>query len=185
MRFAYADPPYPGMSRKHYKDHRDYGGEVDHAELVTRLERDYDAWVLHTSATAFRDVLALCPPVRIGVWVKNFAIYKPHVPIAYAWEPVLFRGRRPRPVDMPTITDYVIAPVTLRKGTAGAKPPVVCRWAFDMLGLLPDDDLHDLFPGSGAVSEAWEGFRQAPRLRQIDWTGPRRHQTMDLLGEAN
>jgi hypothetical protein len=35
---ALADPPYPGQSKKHYADHPDYAGEVDHAELVERLE---------------------------------------------------------------------------------------------------------------------------------------------------
>jgi hypothetical protein len=35
---------------------------------------------------------------------------------------------------------------------------------FDLLGLGPDDDLVDLFPGSGAVSEAWESWRRQPNL---------------------
>jgi hypothetical protein len=26
---AYADPPYPGQSHRHYRDHPDYAGEVD------------------------------------------------------------------------------------------------------------------------------------------------------------
>lgn len=34
MRVAYADPPYPGQSAKHYADHPDYEGEVDHGEMV-------------------------------------------------------------------------------------------------------------------------------------------------------
>lgn len=37
MRIAYADPPYPGCAHL-YKDHPDYGGEVDHVELLQRLE---------------------------------------------------------------------------------------------------------------------------------------------------
>lgn len=37
-RMAYADPPYPGKAG-YYRDHPDYGGEVDHAELVARLEQ--------------------------------------------------------------------------------------------------------------------------------------------------
>lgn len=47
MKFAYADPPYPNQAHR-YKDHKDFAGEVDHAELVARLERDYDGWLLHT-----------------------------------------------------------------------------------------------------------------------------------------
>ena len=29
LRIGYADPPYPGQAHL-YKDHPDYGGEVDH-----------------------------------------------------------------------------------------------------------------------------------------------------------
>jgi len=38
VKIGYADPPYIGQSAKHYKDHPDYAGEVDHADLVERLE---------------------------------------------------------------------------------------------------------------------------------------------------
>jgi hypothetical protein len=51
MRFAYADPPYPGQSKKHYGDHEDYAGEVNHSDLVRHL-REFDGWVLHTSSPA-------------------------------------------------------------------------------------------------------------------------------------
>lgn len=37
LRFAYADPPYPGLAR-YYRDHPDYAGEVDHGELLSRLQ---------------------------------------------------------------------------------------------------------------------------------------------------
>jgi hypothetical protein len=30
VKIAYADPPYPGQAKKHYGDHPDYAGEVDH-----------------------------------------------------------------------------------------------------------------------------------------------------------
>lgn len=60
MKIGYADPPYIGQSARHYKDHPDYAGEVDHAELVERLERDYDGWVLHTHVPGLRELLTLC-----------------------------------------------------------------------------------------------------------------------------
>ena len=50
MKLAYADPPYPGQAYQ-YRDHPDYAGEVDHAQLIDRLEAGFDGWVLHTSAT--------------------------------------------------------------------------------------------------------------------------------------
>jgi hypothetical protein len=62
VRLAYADPPYPGQSAKHYADHPDFAGEVDHAALVRDL-LTYDGWLLHTSSTALHQVLPLTPPV--------------------------------------------------------------------------------------------------------------------------
>src|SRR5690606_40217964 len=56
-RIGYADPPYPGQSAKHYGDHPDYAGEVDHFDLLKRLANDYDGWVLHTSSVALEQVL--------------------------------------------------------------------------------------------------------------------------------
>ena len=89
-RLAYADPPYPGQSAKHYADHPDYAGEVDHAALIEQLA-SYDGWVLHTSSVALRDVLPLCPSeARCMAWVKPFAAFKRNVRCAYTWEPVLF-----------------------------------------------------------------------------------------------
>lgn len=31
---------------------------------------------------------------------------------------------------------------------------------FEGLNLQPDDDFHDIFPGSGAVGTAWEKWKQ-------------------------
>src|SRR4051812_3342154 len=38
MRILYADPPYVGQSKRHYGDHPDYAGEVDHRELLAQLD---------------------------------------------------------------------------------------------------------------------------------------------------
>src|SRR5262245_15281863 len=49
LRFAYADPPYPKLARKYYRDHPDYGGEVDHHALINRLVEEFpDGWALST-----------------------------------------------------------------------------------------------------------------------------------------
>lgn len=58
MRVAYADPPYPGCAHR-YKNQPDYRGEVDHAELIQQLYREYDGWLLHTSSTALKQVMKL------------------------------------------------------------------------------------------------------------------------------
>lgn len=161
LKVAYADPPYPGQARKHYKDDPQCA-EVDHAALIARLELDYpDGWALSTSSTALQMVLALCPSgVRIGAWVKPFAVFRPGVNPCYAWEPVIFRGgRTKRSRTDPTLFDWVSTPITMKRGVHGAKPEPFCFWLFSMLGLRPGDTLDDLFPGSRAVSRAWQRWQ--------------------------
>jgi tRNA/tmRNA/rRNA uracil-C5-methylase (TrmA/RlmC/RlmD family) len=46
------------------------------------------------------------------------------------------------------------------KNFMGAKPSEFCFWVFDMLGARQGDELVDLFPGTGAVTQAW-AFYQA------------------------
>jgi hypothetical protein len=60
--------------------------------------------------------------------------------------------------------DYIAEPITMKRGLAGAKPERVCWWLFEVLGLDPEDELDDLFPGTGAVSRAWESWRSQLRL---------------------
>ena len=151
MRIAYADPPYIGMAQKHYKM-----PEVNHAELIAQL-MDYDGWALSLSTPTLKEILDMCPDnVRIGAWVKPFASWKPGVNPAYAWEPVIFYGGRKRTREMPTVRDWVSANITLQTGTVGAKPEIFCFWIFEMLGMQPNDEFVDCFPGSGAVQRAWE-----------------------------
>jgi hypothetical protein len=70
LRLAYADPPYPGKAWP-YRDHPDYGGEVDHAALIARLA-GYDRWALSTSAEALPAVLGLCPPgCGVAAWHRG------------------------------------------------------------------------------------------------------------------
>jgi hypothetical protein len=72
VRFAFADPPYPGQSKRHYGDHDDYAGEVDHAVLIAELEQDFpDGWALSTSVAALPAILPLCPrpePSKKRAW---------------------------------------------------------------------------------------------------------------------
>lgn len=162
MRFAYADPPYIGQATKHYS-HDARCAEVDHAELIAKLN-GYDAWALSLSSPTLRIILPMCPEdVRVMAWVKPFASFKPNVNPAYAWEPVIVRGGRKRPRTEPTVRDWVSANITLRKGLSGAKPPAFCFWLFDVLGMQAGDEFDDIFPGTGGVSRAWDEYqRQLP-----------------------
>jgi hypothetical protein len=93
-------------------------------------------------------------------WVKGFAAFKRNVPVAYAWEPVIIKpARKPVVSKRLVMRDWIQESITLRRGLTGAKPVAVCHWAFELVGARPEDDLDDMFPGSGAVSEAWRTWR--------------------------
>lgn len=94
LRLAYADPPYPGLSRRYYEGHPDYAGEVDHAELIGRLCSDFDGWALSTDARSLQFVLGLCPPdVRVASWTRGERPTQSRRPLS-AWEPVIYWGGR-------------------------------------------------------------------------------------------
>lgn len=181
MLIAFADPPYPGQARRHYADDPRCA-EVDHAALIAQLERAYpDGWALSTNEPNLRTLLPLCPArVRVMPWVKPFASFKPGVGVAYAWEPVLVAGGRPRTRQQPTVRDWVSANITLQTGTHGAKPLAFCWWLFDVLNLMPADTLVDVYPGSGAVTTAWASWCAAYTAGLLD-SGPAQ---LGLLGVA-
>lgn len=175
MKFAYADPPYIGMAKRHYNC-----DEVDHVELVKKLYMEFpDGWALSCSTPSLREILSICYSVhtatqgqfaqfdtRIAAWVKSFSVFKKGVRPAYAWEPVVFRGGRnpsngykhappEKNGKQNTPKDFLITeiespaikePVTLRKGLVGAKPEAVCRWILDLLNTQEGDEVVDLFP---------------------------------------
>ena len=167
-RFAYADPPYLGQGRKHYgKLHAD-ADDCDtlqwHADLIARLCEEYpDGWAMSASSPSLREILPLCPAdVRVAAWIKPFCAFKVNVNPAYAWEPVIWRGGRKRGRDRDTSRDFLSCPIAMKKGFPGAKPEQFTRWILDLLGAEKYDEIHDLFPGSGSVTDAirkWKGDR--------------------------
>lgn len=174
MRFAYADPPYYGLCKLYDHDHPDgrCWDDLDtHARLIDRLA-EFDAWAMSLHTPTLRDVLPLCPQdARVGAWVKPFASFKLGVNPAYCWEPVIFRGGRKRNRTERTVRDFIAENITLRRGFTGAKPVAFCWWVFDLLGAQPTDEFHDLFTGSGAVTEAWDLYRQRERIDQLTLGG--------------
>lgn len=164
MRVAYADPPYPGRSSRLCADQPDYAGELDSVELAQSLVAEYDAFALHTTTTALVDVLPVCPrATRVLAWCKSWASWKPNRSPAFAWEPVLIAGHRARD-DSDKVRDFYVCPATTLLGFAGAKPQDVILWVFAALGLEAEDELVDLFPGTGAVGAAWEVYRRQARI---------------------
>jgi hypothetical protein len=156
MRFAYADPPYPGQARKRYGREPEYEGEVDHPELLRVLEGFPDGWGLSTGAYALRQLLPLCPEgVRVCAWVKPLHPCPETYGLHNTWEPLLiYRGRQERPGRRDW---FEAGPARLGVGRRleGRKPLAFCAFLFRALGMRPGDELADLFPGSGAVGRAW------------------------------
>jgi hypothetical protein len=167
MKIAYADPPYPGCAHL-YRDHPDYAGEIDHRALVVHLG-EFDGWVLHTHISGLRmmERERILPEtgVRICQWVKPFAAFKRNVSVAYAYEPVIIKAaRKPVVTQRAVMRDWIAESITLQRGLTGAKPEKVCHWAFELVGAELGDELHDLFPGTGAVTRAWETWRSQMSL---------------------
>lgn len=159
MRFAYADPPYPGKSG-YYTDHPDYAGEVDHHALIRQLEK-YDAWALSTSAEALPRILKIADDyadVRVAAWIRGERPTVAYQPLN-GWEPVIYRGARleRRDPDARRV-DYLIHHARPRTSdpnrVIGTKPAAFIWWLFALLGVHPGDTLDDLYPGSGGVARA-------------------------------
>lgn len=163
MRLAYADPPYPGCAHLYPEK-----TEVDHAELIAQL-REYDGWALSTNENALQYVLGLCPPgVRILAWCKKNAppFFAHPFP---SWEPV---------ICVPARTEQPAVRIAAHLSTAkpggfidtepapfpGVKPQAFCEWIIRCLGAERDDTLHDIFPGTGSMTRAWESFQSQPAL---------------------
>jgi hypothetical protein len=167
MRFAYADPPYLGcgsLYAKHHPNALDWDDPEEHRRLVGRLCAEYpDGWAMSLSVPSLHIIRAMCPDdCRTAAWVKPFAIFKPNVNPAYAWEPVIWRGGRPFTRKDDTVRDWCSANITLRRGLTGAKPRDFCRWIFGLLNARSGDTLDDLFPGSNAVGHAWTEWAGEP-----------------------
>lgn len=177
MKFAYADPPYLGLAEKFYghlhPEAAAYDDPETHRQLIARLCDEFpDGWAMSLHSPALREILPMCPPdVRVMSWCKSFASFKRGVLPAYAWEPVIMRGGRSHGIatktrtgGVPLVADFMVAPITLRRGFTGAKPDRFVWWVLACLNVKADDEFHDLFPGSGAVGRAWESWRAQGQL---------------------
>lgn len=161
---AYADPPYQGTAKKYYQFHGDYRGEVDHGELIARLQRDYqDGWALSTSARALRDLLPLVPSyARVCAWCKPIGVSGNTEGAHNAWEAlIVVPARRLRP----GVRDFLLAKPAMGGDSdlMGRKPIAFCVWLFQLLGLVRGDVIDDLFPGSGMVGRTWNELERAAK----------------------
>lgn len=164
VKMAYADPPYIGQAKRHYDE-----PEVDHEVLIAEMLDNFpDGWALSCTSPSLHDLIPMVPrECRIMAWVKPFCSFKPGVNPAYAWEPVIVYGGRKMGKEEDTVRDWVACNITLRKGLSGVKAFGFSFWLFEVLNLLRDDEFVDLFPGSGAVSMAWDAWCARPMQGEL------------------
>lgn len=188
MRFALADPPYPGKAWK-YKDQPSFAGEVDHFALLSALEGRrisgaIQGWALATlcSLRVLRRLMSHLPEhAELHPWIKPIGVSSKTYGAHQTCELLLVvPGRRLRP----GFRNGLVAQPARGGGTlVGRKPIAWCAWAFRHLGALPGDELEDLFPGSGAVSRAWaEVSRTAVVSAPIDMSSAAGAQLQLLVG---
>ena len=168
MRFAYADPPYLGTSHfnaeHHYGAHHEAASDCDdlevHKALIARLVDEFpDGWCMSLGTNTLRLILPECPDdVRICAWVKGWCSWKPGVHPKYAWEPVILRGGRKR--KGVAVRDWWQGNIATNQPIPGSKPAGFNRWVLGLLGYEPGDELVDLFPGTGGMGRAVEGWTE-------------------------
>jgi len=182
MKLAIADPPYLGRAALWYggkgRNRQGYAGRacgrgdlaaeyhpdaarwddpMEHIALMSHMEREYDGWALAASAKTLAPIIGAADlhGARLAIWQVTNAI-PDGARVRSTWEAVFVRvpdGRRAATAGM-TVPDVLTAPHPT-SGHVGAKPAAWTRWVLDMLGYRPDEDeLVDLFPGSGAVAQA-------------------------------
>ena len=156
LRFAYADPPYPGRAAKYYDE-----DEINHAALVEQLQGGgYAGWALSTCEDALRWLLPMCPTnARVCPWVKPIGASSRSKGMHNCWEPVIVVPGRRR---APGVRDWISAQPARGGGSLmGRKPLRFCAALFAWLGMAPGDELDDLFPGTGIVGRAWAALSTA------------------------
>lgn len=168
MRFAYADPPYVGQAKRYPG-----GVEVNHRLLIGWLETEFDGWALSCSAPSLPLLLSFVTvKVRVLSWVKPYVPHRPGVWPTYAWEPVICVPLA-RPSDRSRWTPmdwFQSKPAGHSRGGAGKqrilgeKPPVFVSWMLECCRVERQDEVVDVFPGSGAVGEAVAQWRAQTRL---------------------
>lgn len=178
MKLAIADPPYPafrGSGGRKQRASRWYGDnqratsdrpsdlhpeaavwddDATHRALLEQLLDEYDGFAIATSPDGMRAYGDLPDELRVMSWVKLNGQPGSHR-LRSCWEPVLLYpppGRRSNRGGRGQIPDVLICPAP-RVGFIGAKPPQWTQWVLSALCYDPaDDQLVDVFPGSGLVT---------------------------------
>lgn len=181
MRLAIADPPYLGRAALWYggrgrskqgtvgracgrgdgapefhPDAHEWDDPVKHIALMSHLEDEFDGWAVAASAKTLAPLIGTADHLgaRLAIWHVTNAI-PDGARVRSTWEAVFYRvpdGRRA--VGTGHRVPDLLSAAHPRSGFVGAKPEAWTRWVLDLLGFCPDDEVIDVFPGSGAVSRA-------------------------------
>lgn len=132
----------------------------EHRKLLAHLVDGFDGWALATTPDGLGAYHPLPVSARVMAWHKPNAM-PGGGRIISRWEPVIVFppvGRRERTGGVERVSDVLTAAAP-SDGFIGAKPPAWTRWVLAALGYDPwEDEVVDLFPGSGAVSAAADGM---------------------------
>lgn len=181
IRCAYLDPVYPGHGADYSKpgtpefhpDAMRWDDPNEHVALMEQAERDFpDGWALSTNEAGVRAFFHRAPArARLAPWVTTSTGAIKMFRVAFCWEAVIYSTpfvTRSQAPGRPAQLNWIAAgkghnhnPELASAPFLGAKPRRFCFWLFRLLGLggHPDDVLVDMFPGSGAVTRAWDEYR--------------------------
>lgn len=185
MRLAIADPPYLGraelwyggkgrfkhgtagracgrgdLAPEYHADAARWDDPTSHVDLMTTMNREFDGWALAASGKTLAPLLdvAYRLDARLAIWHVTNAI-PDGCRVRSTWEAVIYKmpdARRAVGTGH-RVTDHLSAAHPM-SGFVGSKPRAWTHWVLDLLGWQPDDEVVDVFAGSGAVTRAIEGM---------------------------
>jgi hypothetical protein len=130
---------------------------------MATLADGYDGWAIAGTADSGPQLLQVAPVgTRMAVWVRSNAM-PAGARVINTYETVVFfvPPQRRNRVKGKSARDALVAPVRAR-GFLGSKPSEWTDWVLELLGYDPStDQVVDVFPGSGAVSNAVNEQKEA------------------------
>lgn len=182
MKFAIADPPYLGSAYRWYglngraKGHglgrADQHPEAElwdkpekHIELANKLLNEFDGFAIALTSHSLSTYLSVIKTerengIRVMSWIKPASLPSGSR-ITQSYEPVIVKIPKDRKGrnSGKQMVDYLIKAAP-RKGFAGSKPKEWTIWVMQAMGVRQEDEVIDLFNGSGAVAKAIEEYKK-------------------------
>ena len=185
MKFAIADPPYLGSAHRWYgvngrakgrglgraDEHPEaylWDQEEKHIELAKKLLNEFDGFAIALTSHSLSTYLSIIQTgrtngIKVMSWIKPASLPGGNR-ITQSWEPVIVKvpkERKGRGTGK-QMNDYLIKP-SPRNKFAGSKPIEWTHWVLDAMGVRFDDEIVDLFNGSGLVKEAINEYKELLR----------------------